>query len=369
MITLPTAWQAVRDLPRRRLVVNKADKYSSHPEIDHDSVIRAEQELLEAADVVLYVNRDLMDEDLPVAGDRAVFLDHAVDLDHFVRRARSELPADLAAIPEPRVGFFGSLDDYRIDMDLIERVAREIPDAHVVLVGAATSSMKRFEALDNVHWLGPKPYEEVPAYGSGFDVALMPYLRNEWTRHINPIKSREYLALGMPVVTTDGVPQLQPFADVLLIAADSDDFVAKVRAALQGDSPGLPRTTAGGGGRLLLGRPGRAADAAGRIPCLLTMCGIVGIRRFDGETVDEQLLRQMADQLVHRGPDDSGVWVDGSIGFGHRRLSIIDVGGSPQPMASADGRHHITFNGEIFNYRDLRGRVCATPSAPTATPR
>ncbi len=87
------------------------------------------------------------------------------------------------------------------------------------------------------------------------------------------------------------------------------------------------------------------------------MCGIVGIRRFDGQTVDVQLLRHMADQLVHRGPDDSGVWADGSIGFGHRRLSIIDVGGSPQPMVSADGRHHITFNGEIFNYRDLRGRV------------
>ncbi len=240
MITLPTAWQAVRGLPRRRLVVNKADKYSSHPEIDRDSVVRAERELLEAADVLLYVNRELMDEDLAVAGERAVFLDHAVDLDHFVRHPRSDLPADLAAIPEPRVGFFGSLDDYKIDMDLIEHLAREIPEAHIVLVGAATSSMKRFEPFDNVHWLGPKPYEEVPAYGSGFDVALMPYLHNEWTRHINPIKSREYLALGIPVVTTDAVPQLQPFADVLVIATDRDDFVAKVRAALHGESPATP---------------------------------------------------------------------------------------------------------------------------------
>ncbi len=87
------------------------------------------------------------------------------------------------------------------------------------------------------------------------------------------------------------------------------------------------------------------------------MCGIVGIRRFDGQPVDERLLRRMTDQLVHRGPDDQGCWVDGSVGLGHRRLSIIDVGGSPQPMVSADGRHHITFNGEIFNYRDLRNRV------------
>lgn len=87
------------------------------------------------------------------------------------------------------------------------------------------------------------------------------------------------------------------------------------------------------------------------------MCGIVGLRRFDGGVVDGGLLRQMAEQLAHRGPDGEGWWADGSVGFGHRRLSIIDVEGSPQPMASADGRVHVTFNGEILNYRDLRRRL------------
>ena len=84
------------------------------------------------------------------------------------------------------------------------------------------------------------------------------------------------------------------------------------------------------------------------------MCGIVGIIRFDGAPVASELLVTMADQLVHRGPDGSGIWVNGPIGFGHRRLSIIDLAGSPQPMASVDGRLHVTFNGEILNYRDLR---------------
>lgn len=87
------------------------------------------------------------------------------------------------------------------------------------------------------------------------------------------------------------------------------------------------------------------------------MCGVAGIVRFDGKPVEAAILTAMTDQIVHRGPDDQGVWVDGPVGFGHRRLSIIDLAGSPQPMASSDGRLHVVFNGEILNYRELRGRL------------
>ena len=86
------------------------------------------------------------------------------------------------------------------------------------------------------------------------------------------------------------------------------------------------------------------------------MCGIAGIMRFDGEAVDPELLSRMADRIAHRGPDGQGVWTNGSVGFAHRRLSIIDIAGSPQPMASNDGRLHVAFNGEILNYRTLRSR-------------
>lgn len=86
------------------------------------------------------------------------------------------------------------------------------------------------------------------------------------------------------------------------------------------------------------------------------MCGIVGVRRFDGGDVDVKLLRAMTERLVHRGPDADGYWVSGPVGFGHRRLSIIDLAGSSQPMATVDGHCHLTFNGEILNYRDLRRR-------------
>lgn len=87
------------------------------------------------------------------------------------------------------------------------------------------------------------------------------------------------------------------------------------------------------------------------------MCGIVGIRRFDGLPVDEGLLRRMAAQLHHRGPDGDGFRVWRDVGFGHTRLSIIDLAGSPQPMTSASAPVHVTFNGEIFNYQELRAQL------------
>ncbi len=94
------------------------------------------------------------------------------------------------------------------------------------------------------------------------------------------------------------------------------------------------------------------------------MCGIVGVWRLDGAPVERPVLERMADTLVHRGPDDEGYWCDGPVGLGHRRLSIIDLAGSRQPMASSDGRFVLTFNGEILNYRQLRS---ANPYAYTTT--
>jgi asparagine synthase (glutamine-hydrolysing) len=91
------------------------------------------------------------------------------------------------------------------------------------------------------------------------------------------------------------------------------------------------------------------------------MCGIVGVLRFDGAPVEPDLVRAMGRQLAHRGPDGEGHWCDGNVGFGHRRLSIIDPAGSHQPMASADGRLHLTFNGEILNYRALRRSLHSYP--------
>ena len=181
-----------------------------------------------------------MESERALVGDRAIFLDHGVDFARFAGDIGPE-PPDLATIPRPRVGFFGGIDDYVVDLDLIEHVARSIPDSSIVLIGDATCSMARFDALANVHWLGLPTLRPDSRLRKGFDVALMPWLRNDWIEHSNPIKMKEYLALGLPVVSTD-FPEVHHYADAIAIGSDNDEFVRLVRAALAGEGVGSEAT-------------------------------------------------------------------------------------------------------------------------------
>ncbi|MBB2933716.1 GT2 family glycosyltransferase [Amycolatopsis bartoniae] len=234
MVTIPTAWDVVEPMRRRSLVFNRSDRHSDFPEADRGTIEQLEGALLDHADHVLYVSHALLDEEHARTGERAHFLDHGVDVEHF--RPSAELPADLAAVPGPRLGFFGALDDFLVDFDLLEHVAKELPDCSLVLIGDATHDMTRFERYPNVHWLGFRPYATIPSYGSGFDVALMPWLDNEWIRHSNPIKLKEYLALGLPVVSTD-FDELAAYRDRVRVANDPAAFVAAIRESLAHGAP------------------------------------------------------------------------------------------------------------------------------------
>jgi GT2 family glycosyltransferase len=243
MVTLPTAWDVARALPRRALVFNRSDKHSAFDEANAPVVRRLEGELLTHADRVFYVSSSLQAEDAPVVGDRAVFLDHGVDAEHFRRRGPEEEPADLRGIAHPRIGFFGGLDDYLVDVALLERVATELPHAQLVRIGDATCAMDSLVAHEDVHWLGFRSYEDIPKYGSGFDVALMPWLANEWIASCNPVKLKEYLALGLPVVTT-AYPDAERYRHVVDVAADADEFVRLVGQALAVGAAGAERRRA-----------------------------------------------------------------------------------------------------------------------------
>ncbi|MGH9151853.1 MAG: glycosyltransferase [Acidimicrobiales bacterium] len=239
VVTIPTAVDVVDGMDRHCLIFNRSDKHSAYEEADQALIASMEQRLLRSADHVLYVSRELMAEEAGVVGERGLFLDHGVDLDHFRRTPEEAIPADLRAIPGPRIGFFGGLDDYVVDFALLEYVAKALPDASVVLVGDAGSPMDRLVAVPNLHWLGYRPYESIPSYGSGFDVAIMPWRRNEWIRMCNPIKLKEYLALGLPVVSVD-YPEGHTYDGLVRWATDSDGFVEQVRRTLADGGPATP---------------------------------------------------------------------------------------------------------------------------------
>ena len=115
-----------------------------------------------------------------------------------------------------------------VDFSLLARIAQDIPEAHIVLIGDPQDSTAELEGFKNIHLLGMKPYSEIPSYGAFFDVALLPYRNNEWIRYCNPIKLKEYLALGLMIVSSDYL-EAHNYADRIRIAANGDEMVKNIR--------------------------------------------------------------------------------------------------------------------------------------------
>jgi UDP-galactopyranose mutase len=159
----------------------------------------------------------------------------SVDVAHF-RQAREalECPADQRDIAGPRMGFYGVLDE-RFDIDLVARIAGLRPSWQFIFVGPVVKiDPATLPRAANIHYLGPKRYEELPAYLAGWDVALMPFAINESTRFISPTKTPEFLAAGKPVVSTPITDVMRAYGDcpMVRIARDAQSFVHAAEAAL-----------------------------------------------------------------------------------------------------------------------------------------
>jgi glycosyltransferase involved in cell wall biosynthesis len=163
---------------------------------------------------------------------------NGADFAHF-SHANGTAPA-VGALAGPVVGFAGNLTAEKVDFDLLESVARMRPDWSFVLVGPpaqdARARLERLGALENVHVLGFRPYDELPAYVSGFSAGVIPYRATAYTRNCSPLKVFEYLAAGKPVVAS-GVPDLGGMEPDVVLANGAEAFVAALEDALAADSP------------------------------------------------------------------------------------------------------------------------------------
>lgn len=163
----------------------------------------------------------------------------SIDAAHFAQaRCVADEPGDQAEIPHPRLGFFGVIDE-RMDIELLEKVASVRPDWHLVIVGPVVKiDPADLPRRENIHYLGGKSYDELPAYLAGWDVALLPFARNESTRFISPTKTPEYLAAGCPVVSTSIRDVVRPYGEqgLVHIADTPVEFVAAVEAAMREDA-------------------------------------------------------------------------------------------------------------------------------------
>ncbi|MBX3185433.1 MAG: glycosyltransferase family 1 protein [Labilithrix sp.] len=239
----PAAWVAARDLEPSLVVYDcvgeAATRRACAPELRAREV-----ELLEHADLVFTAGTSLF-EAKRRHNVSTYPLPSAVDADDFDLCAAA-LPADLAALRGRRVGVFGPIDA-RIDLDLVEHIAADRPDTHVVLVGPLVDlDPSELPSRPNVHWLGPKPYEELPLYIAGCDVALVPYRLDPETRKTEASAFLPCLAARKPIVATP-IDEIVAYAErgLATIVEPSRVVGALDAALLEARDPALVRARKG----------------------------------------------------------------------------------------------------------------------------
>jgi glycosyltransferase involved in cell wall biosynthesis len=229
----PMALQFTRHLRPAVTVYDCMDELSAFAGAP-SGLVEAERALLRRADLVLTGGHSLYLAKRDLHRNVHEF-PSSVDVPHFASaRQPSADPSDQADIPRPRIGFFGVLDE-RLDRELLASIAAQRPDWHFIMIGPlARIGRSDLPSAANVHYLGAKKYAELPGYISGWDVAMLPFARNEATTYISPTKTPEYLAAGKPVVSTSIADVVRPYGDegLVRIADAPEDFVAAIGFAL-----------------------------------------------------------------------------------------------------------------------------------------
>jgi glycosyltransferase involved in cell wall biosynthesis len=202
------------------------------------AIVALETDLLARADLVFTGGKSLFAAKRKLHSDVHCF-PSSVDVAHFARaRLRLADPLDQAPIPRPRIGYAGVIDE-RIDLELISSAAAALPMVQFVMVGpVAKIEVCDLPCAANIHWLGRKEYDELPAYLSNWQAAWMPFALNEATRFISPTKTPEYLAAGLQVTATAVVDVVETYAKEDLVAiADATNITVVLKASLAMPSP------------------------------------------------------------------------------------------------------------------------------------
>jgi glycosyltransferase involved in cell wall biosynthesis len=201
-------------------------------------LLALEQELLARADIV-FTGGESLYEAKQGRHENLHCFPSSIDAQHFgkARLQSTREAADQATLPGPRVGYFAVIDE-RLDIDLVAKVADLRPDWQFVIIGPVVKiDPKSLPQRPNLHWMGARSYSELPSYLSGWDVAFMPFARNEATRYISPTKTPEFLAAGVPVVSTPINDVIRPYGQMGLveIASSPEELVARAEILMGHD--------------------------------------------------------------------------------------------------------------------------------------
>jgi glycosyltransferase involved in cell wall biosynthesis len=228
---VPNAADVVGTLGEKCVVYHCVDEYSAFNDAAPEVRFR-ERDLLKKADLVLVCSDYLRDGKLTF-NRHTHLVTHGVDFEHFSRAAEesTRVADELRSLPRPILGFHGLLADW-VDLGVVGEIARQRPEWSIVLIGKSETDLSPVQNLPNVHLFGHRPYERLPEYLRGFDVAILPFVCNELTFNSNPLKLREYLAAGLPVVAAP-LPEVAKFSGLALLARTSQEYIQAVECLLR----------------------------------------------------------------------------------------------------------------------------------------
>ncbi|MFC1722209.1 glycosyltransferase [Patescibacteria group bacterium] len=244
--------QYLKELDYDILVYDCVDNYDAFPQessfyatnVYKKALLKQEKMLAERSDIVFASAPGLV-EKMKQFNKNVFYAPNVGDFKRFknVKSYKYKIPQELSSIPRPRIGMIGALDDYKFNAALLKKCALENPKQSYVLIGpiglkdrAATLKDIGLAGIDNIYYLGPRPYEEKKYYMAGFDVDIIPYQLNDYTvGGCFPVKFHDSLAAGLPVVVTD-LPAYAPFGDVCYISKSYEEFCQNIKKALKEDN-------------------------------------------------------------------------------------------------------------------------------------
>jgi glycosyltransferase involved in cell wall biosynthesis len=237
LVANPAACDTAIWLKKKKMIYQRTDRFEEADGIDVDTIVKFDRKLKANSDLTIYVNKKLFEQESTQC-KKTFFLDHGVDFDVFADAEKTpDIPDDMINIPKPIIGYFGSISAHSVDIALAGKIADLLPDMSFIYIGTVYEEHPGLSTKKNVWFLGQKDYEQIPHYGKLFDVAILPWVQNRWTEAANPIKVKEYLALGKPFVTTPVFTQLQEYLDVAYVADTPEEFARCIKKALKEDCP------------------------------------------------------------------------------------------------------------------------------------
>jgi glycosyltransferase involved in cell wall biosynthesis len=212
------------------------DEYSAFPGADRNSILAMEDALLRKTNLV-FVSAEKLAARRKEVNPNVYYIPHGLDFDHFAETGGPDEPIFrlFLGIKRPIIGFFGSIAEW-VNQELVVSAARSHPNWSFAFLGDIRVDVSKLRQEPNVYFSGYVDYKDLPGHAKSFDVNMIPFTEDEITKHVNPIKLREYLALGQPLVSTP-MEEVEKFGDLVYMASGSQAFISAIEKALKEDAP------------------------------------------------------------------------------------------------------------------------------------